>query len=128
MDDIGRSLALHAPFHQPRRKALHSRSDTRGRGECRSTSTTLFSYLHEKLDNFLKAFFLCVKPLSVIGKTLLASGPWWAAAFAHMASNFGIYFFPTQLPTYMKDNLKFDFKMVEYLFFCHRSLNFEKNI
>lgn len=36
----------------------------------------------------------------------------WAIYVAHFCSNFGIYLFLTQLPTFLKDVLKFDIKSV----------------
>jgi hypothetical protein len=51
--------------------------------------------------------------MEVIGK-IFTSAPWWALVMAHSASNFGTYLFLTQLPTYMREILKFDIKSVSF--------------
>lgn len=43
---------------------------------------------------------------------ILTSKVFWGLVFAHSASNFGTYLFLTQLPTYMREILKFDIKSV----------------
>lgn len=53
------------------------------------------------------------------GKTpfgaILKSGSYWGLVCTHFASNFGTYLFLTQLPTYMKEVLKFDIKSSGFL-------------
>lgn len=41
---------------------------------------------------------------------IIKSASFWGLVFAHFSSNFGTYLFLTQLPTYMKEVLKFDVK------------------
>lgn len=41
---------------------------------------------------------------------ILKSASYWGLVCAHFSSNFGTYLFLTQLPTYMKEVLKFDIK------------------
>lgn len=43
-------------------------------------------------------------------KKMLRSKAFLGVTLAHAASNFGTYLFLTQLPTYMKEVLKFDIK------------------
>jgi ACS family sodium-dependent inorganic phosphate cotransporter-like MFS transporter 5 len=47
--------------------------------------------------------------LHVVGK-IFRSVPWWGVTLTHSASMFGTYLLLTQLPTYMKEILKFDIK------------------
>lgn len=49
------------------------------------------------------------KPAKVV-KKMFQTKAFYAVVFAHTASNFGTYLFLTQLPTYMKEVLKFDIK------------------
>lgn len=53
-----------------------------------------------------KSFFLKKTPFMGI----LKSASYWGLVCAHFSSNFGTYLFLTQLPTYMKEVLKFDIK------------------
>lgn len=46
---------------------------------------------------------------------IITSGSFWGLVFAHFSSNFGTYLFLTQLPTYMKEVLKFDVKSSGFL-------------
>ena len=50
-----------------------------------------------------------LKPVKVV-KKMFQTKAFYAVVFAHTASNFGTYLFLTQLPTYMKEVLKFDIK------------------
>lgn len=43
-------------------------------------------------------------------KKMLQTKAFWGVMLAHTTSNFGTYLFLTQLPTYMKEVLKFDIK------------------
>ena len=43
-----------------------------------------------------------------IGKDIMKSKSFYGLVIAHCCSNFGTYLFLTQLPTYMKEILKFD--------------------
>jgi MFS transporter, ACS family, solute carrier family 17 (sodium-dependent inorganic phosphate cotransporter), member 5 len=47
---------------------------------------------------------------------IIKSGPVWAVIIANTCTNMGLYTFLTQLPTYMKEILKFDIKSVRFLF------------
>lgn len=46
---------------------------------------------------------------------IIKSASFWGLVFAHFSSNFGTYLFLTQLPTYMKEVLKFDVKSSGFL-------------
>ncbi|XP_046330784.1 sialin-like isoform X2 [Haliotis rufescens] len=56
-------------------------------------------------------------------RAIFSSGPVWAIIIAHTCGNYGIYMLLTQIPTYMKEVLKFDIKqngvysMLPYLCF-----------
>ena len=71
-----------------------------------------------KVVKYWKLIYLCsqiqknfiinlLQPLYIVGK-IFRSKPFWAAVIAHTFANFGTYLFLTQLPTYMKEVLKFD--------------------
>ncbi|XP_059168721.1 sialin-like isoform X2 [Physella acuta] len=47
--------------------------------------------------------------------SILGSGPVWAIIIAHMCCNWGEYTFLTNIPTYMKEVLKFDIKQNGFL-------------
>ena len=61
---------------------------------------------------------------------IIKSASFWGLVFAHFSSNFGTYLFLTQLPTYMKEVLKFDVKSVSYIQLIIFSIfiNFKFNI
>ena len=45
------------------------------------------------------------------------SKPVWAAIISHTCANFGTYIFLTNMPTYMKEVLKFEIKKVGYMIY-----------
>lgn len=50
------------------------------------------------------------QPILTVTKNILTSKAFYALLICHACSNFGTYLFLTQLPTYMKEILKFDIK------------------
>ena len=46
---------------------------------------------------------------------IFTSGAVWAILLANACGNYGAYMIMTQIPTYMKDVLKFDIKSVSIL-------------
>ena len=48
-------------------------------------------------------------------KHLFSSRAFQGLTIGHVCSCFGVYLFLTQLPTYMKEILKFDIKTVRYV-------------
>ena len=61
------------------------------------------------VDRLAHTFFVCQKTPWL---AILKSKSFWGLVLAHSTSNFGTYLFLTQLPTYMKEVLKFDIKSV----------------
>ncbi len=55
---------------------------------------------------------------------IVKSASFWGLVFAHFSSNFGTYLFLTQLPTYMKEVLKFDIKAVNKNLFMVKESEF----
>lgn len=49
-------------------------------------------------------------------KSILTSRPVWAILVANAAGNYGAYMLLTQMPTYLKEVLKFDIKSVGFFF------------
>ena len=45
-------------------------------------------------------------------RSFFTSGPVWGIIITHGLANFGTYTFMTNMPTYMKEVLKFDIKSV----------------
>jgi MFS transporter, ACS family, solute carrier family 17 (sodium-dependent inorganic phosphate cotransporter), other len=54
------------------------------------------------------------KDLSIPWRSVLTSGPFLAIFVAHICSNFGWYMLLIELPTYMKQVLKFDIQQVSF--------------
>ena len=52
-------------------------------------------------------FFSSLQSLPVPWKAVLTSGPFWAILIAHTCNNFGWYMLLVELPTYMKQILRF---------------------
>jgi len=56
------------------------------------------------------SFKLGQKQPPVPWRAIMTSLPFWCILIAHMCGNYGLYMHLTQLPTYMKEVLKFDLK------------------
>ena len=52
--------------------------------------------------------------------TIMTSRPVWGIIITHTCSNFGTYTFLTNIPTYMKEVLRFDIKQVNLLMKSNR--------
>ena len=55
------------------------------------------------------------QPFLTTMKHLFSSRAFQGLTIGHVCSCFGVYLFLTQLPTYMKEILKFDIKTVRYV-------------
>lgn len=81
---------------------------------------------HRFIGNSEKAYLMDQTKLSIQNfdtmkkrnipiKSILTSAPFWAIVVAHTSSNFCLFFFQTQLPTYMSEVLRFDIKSVQII-------------
>jgi MFS transporter, ACS family, solute carrier family 17 (sodium-dependent inorganic phosphate cotransporter), other len=56
----------------------------------------------------------CSEDFSIPWRHVMTSGPFLAIFVAHVCSNFGWYMLLIELPTYMKQVLKFDIQQVSF--------------
>lgn len=66
-------------------------------------------YIRENLDNKIQ------EKLNVPWKKIFTSKAVWAIAIAHSSFNWGFYTLLTQLPSYLKDTLKFELESTGYI-------------
>lgn len=59
------------------------------------------------------AFFFLQQPMP--WKSIFKSLPFWAILVGHTCGNYGLYMLLTQIPTYMKEVLRFDLKSVSII-------------
>jgi hypothetical protein len=69
---------------------------------------TVHAVSTECQNHLLIYFFSLFQKLTKPWKAILTSGPVWGIMLANACGNYGAYMLLTQMPTYMKEVLKFD--------------------